>query len=177
MKIIFRQHIFLHHLLYPSNITSCKKLLFLGWTQPPCGYLTAFDRSQSSEPGYSTDGTVCLKLSHQQEETKSWSVGATCPSPVQWLNMDWLGVPSADGPTSKSKAVDLESSFPLSASAVRGQGPLCLRNPCEEGRQLFLQMLGGFQSCERLDFLFYFLWQDFWLWERKTHFKGLFEKL
>lgn len=63
MKIIFRQHIFLHHLLYPSNTTSCKKLLFLDWTQPLCGYLTAFARSQSSEPGYSTDGRALCACS------------------------------------------------------------------------------------------------------------------
>lgn len=43
MKIILRQHIFLHHLLYPSNITSCEERLSLGRTQPLCGHLTASD--------------------------------------------------------------------------------------------------------------------------------------
>ena len=78
MKIIFCQQIFLHHLLCPSNITSWifesrKELLFLGWTQPICGHLTAFDCSPViwAMSHYWTQGTPGRKLIQQRQEAKS----------------------------------------------------------------------------------------------------------
>lgn len=178
MEIIFRQHIFLHHLLYPSNITSCKKLLFLGWTQSLCGYLTAFDRFQSSEPGYSTDRRALYAWSWFTAGGNKVSglLGSHVLVPLSDSTWTGLASPLLTDPTS-SKAVDLEAAF-LCLRQLSEYGSTCAwGTPVRKGRQLFLQMLGSFQSCGRLDFLFYFLWQDFWLWKRKTNFKGLFEKV
>lgn len=158
MKIIFRQHIFLHHLLYPSNITSCKKLLFLGWTQPPCGYLTAFDRSQSSEPGYSTDGRALCAWSWVTRRRKQSLRLLGSHVLVPFSDSTWTGlasVPSADGPTSKSKAVDLESSFPCLRRLSEDEGPCAWGTPVRKGGSCFFKCWVVFRAVK--GWIFYFI--------------------
>lgn len=67
-----------------------------------------------------------------------------------------VGVPSTDNPTSKSKALDWKSSFPLSAPASRGLGHLCMRNPCEEGEAVVSSNAGWFSELWKVGFFIFF---------------------
>lgn len=189
MKIIFCQQIFLHHLLCPSNITSWifesrKELLFLGWTQPICGHLTAFDCSPViwAMSHYWTQGTPGRKRIQQQQEAKSlvfWGSHFLVPlSDAQpW---GWVSVPTADGTLPLSKAVYLESGTPCPHWLWGGWGTLLLEEPVGIHRGD-----GGVSMCQLIfravqgwippSFFFFFFLQGFWLWGKNTHFKGLFE--
>lgn len=75
--------------------------------------------------------------------------------------------------------MDLESGVSLSPSAMRGWGHSCTKSPWDGGRE-------G-EDCVFICWVVSGLWkvglfsssfgQDFRLSEKKTHFKGLFEKL
>lgn len=157
MKIIFCQQIFLHPLLCPSDITSWifesrKELLFLGWTQPICGRLTAFDCSPViwAMSHYWEQGTPGRKLIQQQQEAEClvfW--GSHFLGPLSDSQPGgWVSVPTADGTLPLSKAMCFESGIPCFHWLWGGWGTLAggaCGNP--RGRWWCLYVPADFQGC------------------------------
>lgn len=172
MKIIFRQQIFLHHLLCPSNITSRKELLFLGWTQPlwasdciwplPVVWAMLHYWSQST-PG--------LNLVWQQQEAvsvvcwdcTSWSLSVTVSTGT------WSVSPLLTGPYLYEQSSGFRKGHSLvsvnceRAGALRSQEPLGGRG----GGCCFILWV-VFRAVESWIFFFFF-WQDFGF-KRKNSF-------
>lgn len=161
MKIIFRQQIFLHHLLCPSNITSCKELLFLGWTQP----LWASDYIRPlpvvwAMLHYWSQSTPGLNLVWQQQEAvsvvcwdcTSWSLSVTVSTGT------WSVSPLLTGPYLYEQSSGFRKGHSLvSVNCERAGGTREPGAPGRKGRRLLLHTLGGFQGCGKLDFFFLFL--------------------
>lgn len=96
------------------------------------------------------------KLIHQQEETFSVVHGSHFLVPLSDSQHGLGQRPLCpQDPTSKSKAAGLERSLPSLRQPREDWGTGARGAAGRKGRRWFLRVLGSFQSCGKLDFLFF----------------------
>lgn len=185
MKITFHQRIFWHCLQCPSNVTAWvlgsgekHSLPWLGtdgpfvgrWlcmtvpSSPSCITLLITRNSgpeaDSTPAGNSLCGLLGSHFSVPFSDSQHWN---------------WVAVPSAD------RTLPLGVNQWISKAAIpclhRCELHLCRRSLWDEGERCLLPMLGDFQGYRSWILFFGGFFCKTFGFERKTHFKGLFEKL